>query len=179
MIKAKDVMTETVISVGRDASVGEALELLLEHKISGVPVVEKDMTLVGIVTEKDLLRLLFESQGIKRRTVEDFMTRPAVSFEEDETKEEICQCLNEVRFRRVPVTKKGKVVGIISRPDIIRCILDLSSGKVDAYLKKYEGFNSKDMSKNMDTSVDSVESLINRAKKNLRKALYQYYDNEL
>ena len=179
MIKAKDVMTETVISVGRDTSVEEALELLLKHKISGVPVVEKDMTLVGIVTEKDLLRLLFEPQGIKRKTVEDFMTRPAVSFEVDETIEEICQCLNEVRFRRVPVTKKGKVVGIVSRPDIIRCILDLSSGKVDAYLKKYEGFDSTDMSENVDTSVDSVESLINRAKKNLRKALYRYYDNEL
>jgi len=69
MLKAKDVMTEMVLSVRRDTPVEEALELLLEHKISGVPVVDKNMTLVGIVTEKDLLCLLFEPQGVKGKTV--------------------------------------------------------------------------------------------------------------
>ena len=132
MLKAKDVMTEMVISVRRDTPAEEALELLLERKISGVPVVEKDMTLVGIVTEKDLLGLLFKPQGIKAKTVEGLMTQPVVNFEENETLDEICKCLAKVSFRRVPVTKEGKVVGIVSRPDIIRCILDLSRGKVDA-----------------------------------------------
>ena len=132
MLKAKDVMTKTVISVRRDTPAEEALELLLERKISGVPVVEKDMTLVGIVTEKDLLGLLFKPQGLKEKTVEGLMTQPVVNFEENETLEEIGKCLAKVSFRRVPVTKEGKVVGIVSRPDIIRCILDLSRGKVDA-----------------------------------------------
>ena len=132
MLKAKDIMTEMVVSVRRDTPIEEVLELLLEHEISGVPVVEKDMTLVGIVTEKDLLGLLFGPQGVKGKTVEGYMTEPAVNFEENETIEEICHCLDEVSFRRVPVTKEGKVVGIVSRPDIIRCILDLSRGKVDA-----------------------------------------------
>jgi len=175
MLKAKDFMTEVVLSVRRDTPVEEALELLLEHKISGMPVVEEDMTLVGIVTEKDLLRLLFEPQGVKGKTVEGFMTHSAVNFEEDETIEEICQYLDKVSYRRVPVTKEGKVVGIVSRSDIIRCILDLSRGKVDVYLKKHEGFTSTEIVENMDTSVESVESLIHRAKKNLQKALNQYY----
>ncbi len=132
MLKAKDVMTKMVLSVRRDTPVEEVLELLLEHKISGVPVVEKDMTLVGIVTEKDLLGLLFKPQDVKEKTVEELMTQPAVNFEENETIERICQFLAKVTFRRVPVTKEGKVVGIVSRPDIIRYILDLSRRKLDA-----------------------------------------------
>jgi len=131
MTKAKDVMTEEVVSVRLDTPVEEALELLLEHEISGVPVVGEDMTLLGIVTEKDLLGLLFGPQGVKGKTVEEYMTQPAVHFDENESLEEICQCLVDVTFRRVPVTKDGKVVGIVSRPDVIRTILQLSVGKVD------------------------------------------------
>jgi len=131
MPKAKDVMTEEVVSVRLDTPVEEALELLLEHEISGVPVVEEDMTLLGIVTEKDLLGLLFGPQGIKGKTIEEYMTQPAVHFDENESLEEICQCLVDVTFRRVPVTKDGKVVGIVSRPDVIRTILQLSAGRVD------------------------------------------------
>jgi CBS domain-containing protein len=123
MLTAKDIMTKEVVSVRRDTPVREALQLMLVNKISGMPVVKEDMTLVGIVTEKDLLRLLHGQQSTKGKTVEEFMTQPAVYFEEDESLDEICDCLNDVTFRRVPVTKKGKVVGIVSRPDVIRCIL--------------------------------------------------------
>jgi len=123
MLKAKDIMTKDVISVRRDTPVRQALQLMLVHEISGLPVVKEDMTLVGIVTEKDLLRLLHGPQGTRGKTVKEFMTQPAVHFEEDESLEEICKCLDDVTFRRVPVTKGGKVVGIVSRPDVIRCIL--------------------------------------------------------
>ncbi len=123
MLTAKDIMTKKVITVRRDTPVRVALQLMLVHQISGVPVVKEDMTLVGIVTEKDLLQLLHGQQGTKGKKVEDFMTQPAVHFEEDESIEEICKCLDDVTFRRVPVTKEGKVVGIVSRPDVIRCIL--------------------------------------------------------
>ncbi len=123
MLTAKDIMTKEVVSVRRDTPVREALQLMLVNEISGVPVVKEDMTLVGIVTEKDLLRLLHGQQGTKGKTVEEFMTQPAVHFEADESLEEICECLDNVTFRRVPVTKEGKVIGIVSRPDVIRCIL--------------------------------------------------------
>jgi len=131
MLEAKDIMTKKVVSVGRDTPVEEALELLLAHRISGLPVVDKDMTLVGIVTEKDFLGLLYRLEGAKGKTVEEFMTYPAVHFEEEESFDEICKCLLDAPFRRVPVTRKGKVVGIVSRPDVIRCILQLSGRRVD------------------------------------------------
>jgi CBS domain-containing protein len=123
MLKGKDIMTREVVSVRGDASVEEALELLLKNKISGIPVVEEDMTLVGIVTEKDLLRLFYGPEAKKKKTVENFMTQPAVYFDENESLDDICKCLLEVAFRRVPVTKKGKVVGIVSRPDVLKCVL--------------------------------------------------------
>jgi CBS domain-containing protein len=123
MITAKDIMTKEVVSVRRNTPVREALQLMLVNRISGIPVVKEDMTLVGIVTEKDLLQLLHGPQGTKGKTVEEFMTQPAVYFEEDESIDEICDCLDGVTFRRVPVVKEGKVVGIVSRPDVIRYIL--------------------------------------------------------
>jgi len=124
MLKAKDIMTKEVVSVRRHTPVEKTLELLLAHKITGVPVVEKDMALVGIVTEKDLLRLFYEPRGAKEKQVEEFMTQPAVYFEENESLDDICKFLLEVTFRRVPVTREGKVVGIVSRPDVIECIRD-------------------------------------------------------
>ena len=127
MVKAKDIMTGDVVSARKDTPIYEAAELLLKNKISGIPVVEDDMTLVGILTEKDVMRLYYEPEYGKNLTVSDFMTEPAVHFDEEESFAEICKCLVHNIFRRVPVTSKGKVYGIISRPDVIECILQLSS----------------------------------------------------
>jgi len=123
MLKAKDIMTREVVSARRDTLVEEALELLLGNEIAGIPVVEEDMTLVGIITEKDLLGLFYEPEEVKKMMVEHFMTQPAVHFDENESLDEICKCLLEVTFRRVPVTKEGKVVGIVSRPDVLKCVM--------------------------------------------------------
>ncbi len=130
MLKATDIMTKEVVSIRRDRPVEEALELLLTHEITGIPVVEEDMTLVGIVTEKDLLGLFYRPEDVKGKTVEEFMTQPAVYFEENESLDDICKCLLDVTFRRMPVTSKGRVVGIVSRPDVLRHILKQMGRKV-------------------------------------------------
>ncbi|MHC4646710.1 MAG: CBS domain-containing protein [Planctomycetota bacterium] len=128
-IRAKDIMTKQVVTVGRHTSVETAIQLMLENEIAGIPVVEEDRTLVGIVTEKDLLSLFYGPQDAAEKTVQDFMTQPAVHFDEDESLADICRLLLEVTFRRVPVTSKDRVVGIVSRPDVIRCILQQMSQK--------------------------------------------------
>ena len=122
MLQAKDIMTKDVVTVRTDTLMEEALELMLAHKISGMPVVSKDMTLMGIITEKDILNQFFGRQQVEGKAVEEFMTQPAVHFDENDSLESICKCLAEVTFRRVPVTKEGKVVGIVSRPDVLRCV---------------------------------------------------------
>lgn len=125
MLKAKDIMKESVISVKKNTPIYEAVELMAKNKITGIPVVEDDMTLVGILTEKDVLRLFYASKDAENKTVNDFMTQPAIHFDENESLPDVCDCLINNLFRRVPVTSKGKVVGIVSRPDIIEYILRL------------------------------------------------------
>ncbi len=131
MLTAKDIMTKEVVIVRPGTPVEEALELMLAHMISGIPVVNLDMTLLGIITEKDLLRLFSDPQNIKGRTVEEYMTQPAVHFDENEGIDDICKCLLEVSFRRVPVTKAEKVVGLVSRPDVLKYILSLCNGRIN------------------------------------------------
>ncbi|MHC4887928.1 MAG: CBS domain-containing protein [Planctomycetota bacterium] len=125
MLKAKDIMTENVVSVKKDTPIYEALGLLSEYNITGIPVVRDDMILVGVLSEKDILRLFYAHEDEEEGTVNDFMTQPAVHFDEEESLLDICDCLMNNYFRRVPVTSGGKLVGIISRKDIIDYILRL------------------------------------------------------
>ncbi|MHC4487741.1 MAG: CBS domain-containing protein [Planctomycetota bacterium] len=125
MLKAKDIMIQEVITVTKDTPIFHALELLAKHNITDIPVVEDDMILVGILSEKDILRLFYADEGQKNLTVNSFMRQPAVHFDENEALPDICDCLMNYFIRRVPVTSKGKVVGNISRGDIIEYVLRL------------------------------------------------------
>ena len=125
MLKAKDIMSRKVICIKRESPIIDAIQIMSKHNITGIPVAEDDMTLVGIISEQDVLRLFHTYQDEKERTVNDFMTQPAIHFEEDESLLDVCYCLRDNSIRRVPVTSNGKVVGIISRSDILKCILEL------------------------------------------------------
>ena len=125
MLKAKDIMTKEVLSVKQDTSLVDAIRLMAKNNISGIPVVEDDMTLIGIISEQDVLRLFHTYPDEQDRTVNDFMTQPALHFEQEESLLDICYCLRDNSNRRVPITSNGKVVGVISRSDIIKCILEL------------------------------------------------------
>jgi len=131
MLKAKDIMTENVVSVKKDTPIYEALEILAKYNITGIPVVREDMILVGVLSEKDVLRLFYAHEDEEEGTVNDFMTQPAVHFDEKESLLDICDCLTNNYFRRVPVTSEGKLVGIISRKDIIDYILRLRDKSAD------------------------------------------------
>ena len=126
MLRAKDIMTSNIVSTQKDVPVYQAVNQMLENGITGIPVVDENGGLLGILTEKDVLKLHEAPDYGKGQTVEDYMTQPAVFFDEDENLVDICNCLIEHPFRRVPVTSTGKLVGIISRRDIIKCIVQLS-----------------------------------------------------
>jgi CBS domain-containing protein len=124
MPKAKEIMTKEVVSVTKETPIYEAMELLLQNEITGMPVVDDDMSLVGIITEKDCLRLFHADEDEKNETVRHFMTQPAVHYKENDSLQTICDFMMINYFRRVPVTsKKGQVVGILSRPDVIKYLL--------------------------------------------------------
>lgn len=126
MLEAKDMMTTQVICIRKDTPIFEAIKLMAKNNITGIPVVEDDMTLVGILSEQDVLRLFHTYDDEKDRTVIDFMTQPAIHFEENELLLDVYYCLRDNSIRMVPVTSNGKLVGVISRSDILKRILQLS-----------------------------------------------------
>ena len=134
MLRAKDIMTREVISVRRELPINQALDLVVNNGISGLPVVDDEMNLIAILSEKDLLQLFNKSEETETGTVNDFMTQPAVYFEENENLLDVCNFLMKNIFRRVPVTSNNKLVGIISIRDIlkhVREIIGLSREKVE------------------------------------------------
>jgi CBS domain-containing protein len=130
VLKARDIMIKNVVSVKKDTPIFEAAKLLVEHNISGLPVVEDDMTLAGILSEKDVVDLFYESKNAEKKTVNDYMTEPAVHFDENSDLANICDFLQKNIFRRVPVTSNGKLIGIISVKDVLNAVLQLRQEKV-------------------------------------------------
>jgi CBS domain-containing protein len=123
--RVKDIMIRDVIAVKTDTPIFEAMELVAKYDISGLPVVDDDMNLIGVLSEKDMINLLYDFEDQQEKTVNDFMTQPALFFDENESLLDVCDFLKKNVFRRVPITSKGKVVGIISIRDVIEFILQL------------------------------------------------------
>jgi CBS domain-containing protein len=124
MTKAKDVMSTCVVSVRRDEDVYEAIRAMAFNEMTGLPVTNEDGTLAGIITEKDVLSLLYEMKD-RPGVVQDFMTTQVVSFDQEADLTEVVEALQTNHFRRVPILDKGRLVGIISRRDIIKHIRTL------------------------------------------------------
>jgi CBS domain-containing protein len=120
MVKAKDIMSRTVTTVHEYANVMEVIKLLVEHNVTGLPVVDDSGRLLGMVTEKDILMLLLYDPNVKGKTVTDLMTTEITHFDEDENLMSIFESLVQSNFRRVPILSEGRLVGIVSRRDIIK-----------------------------------------------------------
>ncbi|RKY09805.1 MAG: inosine-5-monophosphate dehydrogenase [Planctomycetota bacterium] len=125
MLKAKDIMQSSLITVKEDTTVIEAINILGQNKITGLPVVDDDMNLLGLVSEKDVLSIAYRvlaglvGDTMDAKKIGDIMTKDVVSFRLDDNLADICQCFMNNPFRRVPVLRNGKLFGIISRKDII------------------------------------------------------------
>jgi CBS domain-containing protein len=120
MVQAKDVMTKNLMTIEPEAKIIEVIKLMVDHKVTGLPVVTEDMGLLGMVTEKDILKILLYGKDIKKRTASDLMTMGITSFDAEDDLMPILKSLVENNFRRVPILSDEKLVGIISRRDIIR-----------------------------------------------------------
>jgi len=110
---ARDIMTSRVVTIRPEARVHEAARLLTEHNISGVPVVDEAGAMVGLVTEADLI-------GKPGETVGDIMSRRVMSVVEGTPVDEIAQLLTSNHYKRVPIVRGDKVVGVVSRADIVK-----------------------------------------------------------
>jgi CBS domain-containing protein len=126
---AKDIMTSTVITAKEDMLVTDVMKLLLRWHISGLPVVDDEQRLMGIVTEHDVMNFALSGNAATTRASE-VMTKRVETYSSDTLVVEIINHFAAHRIRRVPVVESGKVVGIISRRDIVREMDRLYSGLV-------------------------------------------------
>lgn len=159
-MKARDVMTSPVITVGPDTSVRRIAALLLEHRVSALPVLAKGR-LVGIVSEADLLRRHeIGTDGIAQgswwlrlfshdtsledyikshaRRARDVMTREVVTVAPDTPLAAVADLLHRRGVKRVPVVEHGQLVGILSRSNLVRALAEQHSEKVAAALSDAE-----------------------------------------
>jgi CBS domain-containing protein len=150
-MKASDVMSCNVITVDADACVQDVADTLLESRISAVPVVDKDGALLGIVSEGDLMRrpeggtekqpspwleVLSSKQALAdefvrthSRRVVDVMTREVITATPDTPVGEIARLLEKNKIKRVPIMDGKKVVGIVSRANLLQALASLKNGK--------------------------------------------------
>jgi CBS domain-containing protein len=143
-MNAADIMTRDILSVGPETPVAEAIGLMLDNRVSGVPVIDEAGQLVGILTEGDLLRrgetgterhrprwveilmgpgrLASEYVRTHGRKVEEIMTRELVTVDPETLLDEIVGLMERHRIKRVPVLEGEKLVGIVSRADFLRAL---------------------------------------------------------
>ncbi|MEW6066318.1 membrane protein [Desulforamulus profundi] len=146
---AKDIMKTEVITVSEDTTIEEIARILTDHKISGVPVANGEGKLVGIVTEGDLLRkeanpripkyfgilgAMIYFEGVDQYK-EDFiklaalkaseiMTSNVITVSEDTEVRAIATLMVKHNIKRIPVVENGKVIGIVSRADIVKTLVE-------------------------------------------------------
>ena len=124
MFKASIAMTADPVTVTQDTNVYDAIRIMVENDVTGLPVVNEDMSLAGVISEKDVLDLLYNVKD-RDQTVACYMTPNAVTFDKDDSLVEIAECFMKNHFRRVIITSDDVVVGVVSRRDIIQYILHL------------------------------------------------------
>ena len=115
---ARDIMTRKVYTIRSDARAQEAAQLLDQHRISGLPVVDEGNDIIGIVTEADIISKV-DKEGLR---VSDIMSTEVISVNEETAASEIALLLTERKIKRVPVVQDGKLVGIVSRADIVHAV---------------------------------------------------------
>ncbi len=154
MQTAKDIMTTPVISVTEDKTIQDVIDLIAEHCFSGVPVVNKDHEIIGIISDTDIIRYSHETsvvpltnlsgwvsphadlsdlatmrkglESLHRSRVSKVMTKKVYTIKEDEPITEVAKIMNRRRINRLPVINNdNKLVGIVTRADLLQCMASM------------------------------------------------------
>ena len=125
----KEFMAKQLITFQSDTPIETAMESFLENKISGAPVLDNQGKLVGVLSEKDCMRTLFESSYYNNLGgfVKEYMSTDLKTINIHDTLSNVADEFIKSRFRRFPVMEGNKLVGQISRRDILRAIVKLSN----------------------------------------------------
>ena len=123
MYQAADVMSKKVITVSPSATAEDTIRMLYLNRISGAPVVDADGELLGLITEFQLLGVVFDPE-LKEVRVGTFMTRDVLTVDESDLLSNVASLMVSHRIRRLPVVRNNKVVGIVARRDVINYMVE-------------------------------------------------------
>lgn len=121
--RCRNVMNTNVITIQADATVKEAIALLLKHNISGLPVVDDRKRLLGIVTEYNFIQSVTRPD-LKSEPVRNVMSTHVITVDEDTIPLKVVNIMEKHRIRRIPVVRGDELVGVISRRDILRYVTE-------------------------------------------------------
>jgi CBS domain-containing protein len=123
MLTARDIMTDRVVTIGPDAFLQEAIEIIMVREVSGLPVVDEGHRLVGIITEFALLATAYDPTTACDK-VGQHMTAEVLSVNADDPIRKVADQFIVHRVRRVPVLDRGRLVGLISRRDVLKAVYE-------------------------------------------------------
>ncbi len=124
LITVRDIMHTDIISVAPNALIEHALDLMIEYKISGLPVVDHDGQLVGVISEFDALELMCDEshEYWPVEPVAGLMTSPVESVSPEMLVNDLAHLFHDGNIRRFPVVEQGRLVGVVSRRDVVKAI---------------------------------------------------------
>jgi len=121
---AGDIMTRPAVAASRTTTARDIAIQMFLGGFSGMPVTERDGTIVGLVTEFDIIRAVQAGMPVATTVAEAIMTRDVVTVDVATPLNEVVDVLEKERFIRVPVTERGLLVGVVSRPDVLRWLIE-------------------------------------------------------
>jgi CBS domain-containing protein len=125
-MKAADIMTTPVFAATPEASVRDIAAQLVSRDLSGLPVAERHGVVIGMITEADIILALREGKVLEDLRAQDIMATPPLTVDVETSLDAVMQLLQSYLVMRVPVTDGGTLVGMISRRDCLRAVLESS-----------------------------------------------------
>jgi acetoin utilization protein AcuB len=129
-MRVKELMTQPVTTIGADAHVRQAAELMKTHKICHLPVVENDGRLIGIVTDRDLRQMIFDPaiqerlgdvvEALGALTVREIMTWAVITVQPESGLRQAARLMREQKVGALPVVEAGRIVGMLTERDLLR-----------------------------------------------------------
>ncbi|MFQ5579743.1 MAG: CBS domain-containing protein [Nitrospiria bacterium] len=133
-VTASHVMEDKVVYYGEAASCHDLAEAMVKGGFGSIPIVDGGMTLIGLVSEYDVLNALMQGKYLLKTPASEVMTQPVVSINKETPIKEVIALLQSRHFIRVPVVDHdGKLIGIVSRRDIIGCYLETSLSSLPSF----------------------------------------------
>ncbi len=123
-MKALDIMNRPVVAAAASTSARDVAIQMLMGGYSGMPITDRTGNVIGIITEADLIRALRSGRPLDATAAEEIMTKEVITVDVAASVDEIMEILDTKRIVRVPVTEDGRLVGVISRPDVLRAFIE-------------------------------------------------------